>query len=92
MEETSLDDFLDDGPPDATEAEGSGPTRGDERRVENASETGDAGAGPDRTAAATHTVTAAWSSEAGACPSCGEPSAWRWAQDDEMVCADCKGW
>jgi hypothetical protein len=99
MEETSLDDFLDHGSPDATEAageaEGSGTTRGTERRVENVPETTgepDTGQRPDGTGSATPAVTAAWSNEPAGCPECGEPTAWRWAQDDEMVCAECKVW
>ena len=37
------------------------------------------------------TPTARWASEA-VCDACGTAVSWRWRDDDDYVCADCKSW
>ncbi len=101
MEKTSLDDFVasnratESGEETEGEAEPS-----DEQTTEKAGDAIDASAVP---AADIDTdsetgkpelpvVTASWSAQGEPCSECGEPSAWQWAQDDVMVCPECKRW
>ena len=97
MEETSLDDFV--------AADRATASEGKSERAEHGAETGEgasdvtiddapAPAEPDTEGGPPEqpTITAAWSDDADPCPACGEPATWRWAQEDAMVCPDCKEW
>lgn len=91
MEETSLEDFLETGSRreelDTADRDDRAATPGTGDGVDEAGGTG-AASNPSPSPA----VTAAWSPAGGTCSACGEDVAWRFRQDDELVCPDCKDW
>jgi hypothetical protein len=107
MEKTSLDDFVtgdraaeSDDPTEnedeetAMDAESSGEsgTREGDVTDESVAARADTDGDPEAGRPEVPTVTAMWSADAEACDECGEPSAWRWAQEAAMVCPTCKEW
>jgi hypothetical protein len=79
-DDASLDDFFGDGTDDGSDADA----------------TDDGGTDPDPTptaGASTEPVaTAAWTPDGEACADCGTVVAFRWRDDESLVCEECKEW
>jgi len=81
MEETSLDDFLDDGEESSPDADPE-PETGTETESEEPT-TEPAKQGP---------ATSRWTPDGEACEACGETVTRLWDDDGRRVCRSCKQW
>lgn len=86
-ESTTSDGDPDSEPTTATDDQSSTATDGDSVTTDAASVASD---GEDATGG-TATVTSSWRANA-TCSACGEPTARRWWNGDERVCAECTSW
>lgn len=104
MRDRSLEEFVDgdDEPDDPDEPDGSDATSDTGGDAGSAAESnegagtdgrkdGDATDDSDGTGVEAAVSTFEWAPGAD-CPRCGAAAERRWRDDDELVCADCKGW
>ncbi|MFC6753156.1 DUF7573 domain-containing protein [Halorubrum tibetense] len=107
-EDRSLDEFADDAAEDAESndrpandgtqaADGEGVDDGEQGEASEGVNNGkpvDEGSEPPLDPGETDpaTSTSAWTTGGAACDRCGERVTRRWADDDDLVCPDCKTW